>query len=334
MSFGSHFSISGSCSPSAVKRKNKKRQSDDLKVQELKNLALRISKDKKSSTKLSKELNTSKTIEKKISSNINASLSHAGSVTSPSGSAPGSTPVNAFRLGESVSGSVRNADFFTLQTEPRDSNDFNSIFFDTSLLPAPEKIQKLLYKLIKAFAGAFEPDVFDMQSQRIKKEHRQKYMDILKEHRAKLDSYSHRKLFFGAVHNYGEEGTELCNREKHCFWMNLHNMIILMKIFELMLCKPDALKALETFTMFLLLQKSCKVTIQGEQINAMEIYRVMLCNGDTGVMRGPFGEPCRTVEEMPESLRSLQVDRPISLSSFGLFYPNKKLPQLTVFDKI
>mmetsp|Transcript_5266 Transcript_5266/g.7040 ORF Transcript_5266/g.7040 Transcript_5266/m.7040 type:complete len:81 (-) Transcript_5266:533-775(-) len=59
----------------------------------------------------------------------------------------------------------------------------------------------------------------------------------------------------------------------------------------------------------------------------------MLRHEDVMLLMGPFEEPVRSLEEMPESLRELAVTESHSMSSFAIFMPVKKLTSFDVYRK-
>ena len=121
---------------------------------------------------------------------------------------------------------------------------------------------------------------------------------------------------------------------KRCFWLNLFNYKIMMKILEVFLTKPAVLKAsLVNCTMFVCLQQSVKVRIQGHLISCYEIFRTMLKHDNTHLLSGPFEDPVRKIEDMPPEIQELAVTTTHPMSSFGLFLPIKKWCDFTVYDK-
>ena len=85
--------------------------------------------------------------------------------------------------------------------------------------------------------------------------------------------------------------------------------------------------------MFVSLMVSVKGFVQNEWLSCYEIFKIMLKHQDTKLLMGPFEEPVRTLEEMPEALRELAVDQKHQMSSFALFLPIKKWTNFDVYEK-
>ena len=63
---------------------------------------------------------------------------------------------------------------------------------------------------------------------------------------------------------------------KRCFWINLFNYKILMKVLEVFLTKPRTLHKLTNCTMFVCFMSSVKVNVQGHVITCYEIFKTIL----------------------------------------------------------
>lgn len=121
---------------------------------------------------------------------------------------------------------------------------------------------------------------------------------------------------------------------KRCFWINLFNYKILMKVLEVFLTKPRTLNRLSNCTMFVCFMNSVKVRVQGHLITCYEIFKTLLRHDDLHLLSGAMEDPVRSLAQMPQEIQELAVDEQSNhLSSFGLFLPIKKWSDFTVYEK-
>ena len=188
--------------------------------------------------------------------------------------------------------------------------------------------------MIDLYVKAFAPAIFDEHSLKITDK---EVIDSLKKELIALRQYEEEKLgsctiSFEAILDCEESRYDNENI-KRCFWINLFNYKILSKILEVFLASPKTLNLLTNCTMFVSLMVSVKVKVNGEILSCYEIFRTMLRHDDIHLLTGPFEEPVRKLEEMPESVRKLAVTQPLFLTCLGLFLPIRKWADFTVYEK-
>ena len=201
-------------------------------------------------------------------------------------------------------------------------------------VPDPDKrVQKLLSKLINLYQEYFDPKHFDENEKKIID---QSDIPKIKAKLLNLRKYEYKKLnnaelSFEVVFDC-EDSRKMQETIKRCFWINLFNYKILMKILEVLIAKPKVLNDfLTNCTMFENLMCSVRVRIQGHLISCYEIFRTMLKHDR--LLGGCLEEPVRTLEEMPPELQELAVSEVHPYSSFGIFLPIKKWSAFNVYEK-
>ena len=119
-----------------------------------------------------------------------------------------------------------------------------------------------------------------------------------------------------------------------CFWINLFNFKILQKTLEIMLLRPRLLKKeLINCSMAVCFMNSIKVSIQGEELSCLEVFKTMLRHDDMHMMLGPFEEKQRSLKELPQALQDLAVAEQHPMTCFALYMPIKKWLHFNVYDK-
>ena len=199
----------------------------------------------------------------------------------------------------------------------------------------PEKrAKKLLLQLIDLYTEVFDPSIFSEVQQKIIVTDAipqliVKLKDLRRLEEEKLGSV---KLVFEGIFDAPEakQDQEIIKR---CFWINLFNYKILMKVLEVLLTKPRTLHRLTNCTMFVCFMSSVKVKVMGHMISCYEIFKTMLKHEDIHLLTGAFEDPVRTLEQMPPEIQELAVENSHDLASFGLFLPIKKWSNFTVYEK-
>ena len=179
-------------------------------------------------------------------------------------------------------------------------------------LPNPDvKVKRLMEKLLKIYMEYFNRGDFCEEKQElVNKAVLPTLVDKMKslrdeEHR-KLSS---REIIFDQAMDC-DEARKDAQDILRCFWINLFNFKILQKTLEILLLRPKMLKKeLNNCSMAICLMHSIKISIQGEELTCLEVFKTMLKHDDMHMMTGPFEEQQRCLSEMPQALQELAVTK-------------------------